>query len=143
MKTYLKECILGPLFKLIEASFELLIPLVVAQIVDVGIRKGDTAYIIKMCAVMVVLGFVGLLCAVTAQYFAAKAAVGFSAKLRESLMRKLTKLSCGQMDALGTATMVTRLTSDTNQVQNGVNLTLRLLLRSPFVVFGYLVATVL
>lgn len=139
MKGYGKECVLGPLFKLLEAAFELLIPLVVAQIVDVGISDGNESYIIKMCLVMVLLGVVGLASAVTAQYFAAKAAVGFAGRLREALMGKLLKLNCEQIDTLGTSTMVTRMTSDINQVQNGVNLTLRLLLRSPFVVFGAMV----
>ena len=131
-----KECALGPLFKLLEASFELLIPLVVAGIVDKGIGNGDGTYVIKMCAVMVMLGIVGLACAITAQYFAAKAAVGFAGRLRHAVMKHLLSLSYTQMDTLGASTMITRMTSDINQVQNGVNLTLRLLLRSPFVVFG-------
>lgn len=139
MRGYIKECVLGPLFKLLEASFELMIPLVVAQIVDVGIANNDAGYIVKMCLIMVGLGIVGLISAVTAQFFAAKAAVGFSARLREALMRKLLGMSYTQIDHLGTSTMVTRMTSDINQVQNGVNLTLRLLLRSPFVVFGAMV----
>lgn len=139
MKGYGKECILGPLFKLLEASFELMIPLVVARIVDVGIVAGDRGYIIKMCLVMVLLGVVGLVSAVTAQYFAAKAAVGFAVRLRQALMGKLLKLRCTQIDGLGTSAMITRMTSDVNQIQNGVNLTLRLLLRSPFVVFGAMV----
>ncbi len=139
MKGYGKESVLGPLFKLLEATFELLIPLVVAQIVDVGIAQGDRAYIIKMCLVMVLLGVVGLASAVTAQYFAAKAAVGSAARLRSALMAKLLGLSYTQIDSLGASTMITRMTSDVNQVQNGINLTLRLLLRSPFVVFGAMV----
>lgn len=139
MKGYRKECVLGPLFKLLEASFELMIPLVVARIVDVGIENGDTGYIVKMCLMMVALGIVGLISAVTAQFFAAKAAVGFAARLRSALMKKLLGLSYTQIDGLGASTMVTRMTSDVNQVQNGVNLTLRLLLRSPFVVFGAMV----
>ena len=139
MKGYGKECILGPLFKLLEASFELMIPLVVAQIVDKGISNGDTGYIVRMCLIMVLLGVVGLISAVTAQFFAAKAAVGFAARLRSALMRKLLGLSYTQIDTLGSSTMVTRMTSDVNQVQNGVNLTLRLLLRSPFVVFGAMI----
>ena len=139
MKGYGKECVLGPLFKLLEASFELMIPLVVAQIVDVGIAAGDRGHIIKMCLVMGLLGVVGLASAVTAQYFAAKAAVGFAVRLREALMGKLLKLRCTQIDGLGTSAMITRMTSDVNQIQNGVNLTLRLLLRSPFVVFGAMV----
>lgn len=131
-----KECALGPLFKLLEASFELLIPLVVAGIVDNGIGNGDGTYVIKMCIVMVALGVIGLACAITAQYFAAKAAVGFAGRLRHAVMKHLLSLSYTQMDTLGASTMITRMTSDINQVQNGVNLTLRLLLRSPFVVFG-------
>ena len=122
MRGYGSECVLGPLFKLLEASFELLIPLVVAQIVDAGI-----------------VGVVGLACAVTAQYFAARAAVGVAARLRHSLMAHLLGLSYTEIDRLGPSTMVTRMTSDINQVQNGVNLTLRLLLRSPFVVFGAMI----
>ena len=130
MKGYGKECVLSPLFKMLEASFELLIPLVVAQIVDVGILGNDRGYVVKMCLVMVLLGIIGLVCAVTAQFFAAKAAVGFSARLRSRLMEKLLCLSYTQIDDIGTSTMVTRMTSDVNQVQNAVNLTLRLLLRS-------------
>lgn len=136
LKGYEKQCILGPVFKLLEATFELLVPLVVAQIVDKGIRNGDTGYVIKMCLVMVALGIVGLAMAVCAQYFSAVAAVGFSTRLRHVLMEHVLHLSYNQIDQLGTSTMVTRMTSDINQVQNGVNLTLRLLLRSPFVVFG-------
>lgn len=139
MRGYGKECVLGPLFKLLEASFELMIPLVVARIVDVGIASGDRGYIIKMCLLMVLLGIVGLACAITAQYYAAKAAVGFASRLRSALMKKLLGLSYTQIDMMGTSTMITRMTSDVNQVQNGVNLTLRLLLRSPFVVFGALI----
>lgn len=139
LKGYEKECILGPMFKLLEASFELLIPLVVASIVDKGILGADTAYVVKMCLLMIVLGIVGLLMAVCAQYFSAVAAVGFSAKLRHAVMEHILGLSYSQTDALGTSTMVTRMTSDINQIQNGVNLTLRLLLRSPFVVFGAMI----
>lgn len=139
MKGFGKECALGPLFKLLEASFELMIPLVVASIVDVGIENGDQSYVVKMCLVMIALGVVGLICSVTAQYFAARAAVGFASRLRHSVMAHILGLSYSQMDTLGTSTMVTRMTSDINQVQNGVNLTLRLLLRSPFVVFGAMV----
>ena len=139
MRGYGKECILGPLFKLLEASFELLIPLVVAAIVDTGIGNSDGSYIVKMCLVMIGLGIVGLVCAVTAQYFAARAAVGFSARLRHALMEHILGLSYSQIDSLGTSTMITRMTSDINQVQSGVNLTLRLLLRSPFVVFGAMI----
>ena len=139
MRGYGKECVLGPLFKLLEATFELFIPLVVAAIVDTGIGGGDRGYIVKMCLVMIALGLIGLASAVTAQYFAARAAVGFSARLRHALMQHILTLSHSQIDTLGTSTMITRMTSDINQVQNGVNLTLRLLLRSPFVVFGAMV----
>ncbi len=139
LKGFEKECVLGPLFKLLEATFELFIPLVVAAIVDNGIGSGDKGYIVRMCLVMIALGIVGLVSAVTAQYFAAKAAVGFSARLRHALMAHILTLSYSQIDTLGTSTMITRMTSDINQVQNGVNLTLRLLLRSPFVVFGAMV----
>jgi len=133
------QCVLGPLFKLLEAVFELLIPLVVASIVDTGISSGDRGYIVKMCAIMILLGIVGLLMAVCAQYFSAVAAVGFSTRLRHVVLKHILGLSYSQFDQLGTSTMVTRMTSDINQVQNGVNLTLRLLLRSPFVVFGAMI----
>ena len=136
MKGYGKQCFLGPLFKLLEATFELLIPLIVASIVDKGIATADHGYIFKMCLVMIALGIIGLAMAVSAQYFSAVAAVGFSARLRHVVLGHILSLSAGQIDTLGTSTMVTRMTSDINQVQNGVNLTLRLLLRSPFVVFG-------
>ena len=139
MRGFEKECVLGPLFKLLEASFELFIPLVVASLVDKGIAQGNHSYAVKMCIVMIILGVVGLACAVTAQFFAAKAAVGFSSRLRHAVMQHILGLSYSQVDKLGTSTMVTRMTSDINQVQNGVNLTLRLLLRSPFVVFGAMV----
>ena len=139
MKGYEKQCVLGPLFKLLEATFELLIPLVVAAIVDKGIGSGDGGYIVKMCLVMVALGVIGLICAVTAQYFAASAAVGVSARLRKAVMGHIMGFSYTQIDEVGTSTLVTRMTSDINQVQNGVNLTLRLLLRSPFVVFGAMI----
>ena len=139
LKGYEKQCVLGPLFKLLEAAFELLVPLVVARIVDQGIGSGNTGYIVKMCLVMVALGMIGLAMAVCAQYFSAVAAVGFSARLRHVLMEHILHLSYSQFDTLGTSTMVTRMTSDINQVQNGVNLTLRLLLRSPFVVFGAMI----
>ena len=139
MRGYGKECVLGPLFKLLEASFELLIPLVVAAIVDTGIGNNDRGYVVKMCLVMVLLGFVGFGCAVTAQFFAAKAAVGFATRLRHAVLKRIMGLSYTQIDTVGTSTMITRMTSDINQVQNGVNLTLRLLLRSPFVVFGAMI----
>ena len=139
MKGYGKQCILGPLFKLLEATFELFIPLVVASIIDTGIANADSGYIVKMILVMVALGVIGLVSAVTAQYFSAVAAVGFASRLRHAVMEHILGLSYSQIDTLGTSTMVTRMTSDINQVQNGVNLTLRLLLRSPFVVFGAMI----
>ena len=139
LKGYGYACVLGPLFKLFEAMLELLIPLVVAQIVDRGITGGDTSYVTRMCAVMVALGVLGLLASVTAQYFSAAAAVGFATRLRHALLEHLLGMSYTQLNRLGTSTMITRMTSDVNQVQNGLNLTLRLLLRSPFVVFGAMV----
>ena len=139
LKDYEKECVLGPLFKLLEATFELLVPLVVARIVDKGIGSGDRGYIVKMCAVMIGLGVVGLASSVTAQYFSAVAAVGFSTRLRHTVLEHILNLSYSQADKLGASTMITRMTSDINQVQNGVNLTLRLLLRSPIVVFGSMI----
>lgn len=140
LKPYKLECVLGPLFKLLEASFELLVPLVMAAIIDVGINGGGgKGYIVKMCGVLVALGLIGMLCSFTAQFFAAKAAVGFAADLRHALFKHLQKLSFTEIDSIGTSTMITRMTSDVNQLQNGVNLTLRLLLRSPFVVLGSMV----
>ncbi len=139
LKGYGRECVLGPLFKLLEASFELIIPLVVASIIDGGILKGDRGHIAAMVAVMALLGFVGLVSAVTAQYFAAKAAIGFSSRLRHALMAHIQSLSFTEIDTLGTSTLITRMTSDVNQVQTGVNMCLRLLLRSPFVVFGAMI----
>lgn len=139
LKDYKKETILGPLFKLLEASFELLVPLVVTAIIDVGISNQDKSYIVKMCLLMVCLGIVGLISSVTAQYFAAKAAVGFSKQLRSALFAHIQGFSYSDLDTLGTSTMITRMTSDINQVQSGVNLVLRLFLRSPFVVFGAMI----
>lgn len=136
---YKKETILGPLFKLLEASFELFVPLVIAALVDTGIKNHDVTYILQMCGILILLALIGLTCAVTAQYFAAKAAVGFTSKLRYVLFEHIQKLSFSELDTVGTSTMITRLTSDLNQVQSGVNLTLRLFLRSPFVVFGAMV----
>ena len=139
MKGFRKECVLGPLFKLLEASFELLVPLVMAAVIDTGIGGRDREYIVRMCAVLVGLGIVGLACSLTAQYFAAKASVGFAARLRAALFGRIQSLSFSDMDVQGPSTLITRMTSDINQVQNGVNLTLRLLLRSPFVVLGAMV----
>ena len=139
LKDYKKESILGPLFKLLEASFELLVPLVVAAIIDKGIGSADRGYTVKMCLLLAALGVVGLVSSVTAQYFAAKAAVGFAEKVRHALFKHIQSLSYSDIDSLGTSTLVTRMTSDMNQVQYGVNMTLRLLLRSPFVVFGAMI----
>ena len=139
LKDYRKESILGPLFKLLEASFELLVPLVVAAIIDRGIGGADKGYTVKMCLLLLALGVVGLISSVTAQYFAAKAAVGFAEKVRHALFGHIQRLSYSDIDSLGTSTLVTRMTSDMNQVQYGVNMTLRLLLRSPFVVFGAMI----
>lgn len=138
-KGYGRECVLGPLFKLLEASFELIIPLIVASIIDCGIVAGDRAYVLRMVLLMAALGLVGLLASVTAQYFAAKAAIGFSTRLRHALMAHIETLSYTELDTLGASTLITRMTSDVNQVQSGVNMGLRLLLRSPFVVFGAMV----
>ena len=139
LKDYKKESILAPLFKMLEASFELLVPLVVASMIDVGIANSDTPYIVKMSLVMVALGVIGLVCSITAQYFSAKAAVGFATKLRHSLFAHVQGLSFSEVDDIGTSTLITRMTSDINQVQSGVNLVLRLFLRSPFIVLGAMV----
>ncbi len=136
LKNYKKESVTAPLFKMLEACFELLVPLVMARIVDVGIQKGDVPYIMKMCVVMVAFGLLGLACSVTAQYFAAKAATGFGTALREDLFRHINGFSYTELDTLGTSTLVTRITSDVNQTQAGINLLLRLFLRSPFIVVG-------
>ena len=139
LKDYKKETVLAPLFKMLEASFELLVPLVVAAMIDVGIADGDSPYVVKMGLIMVALGVVGLVCSITAQYFSAKAAVGFATKLRHSLFAHIQGLSFSEVDDIGTSTLITRMTSDINQVQSGVNLVLRLFLRSPFIVFGAMV----
>ena len=139
LKQYKKESILGPLFKLLEASFELFVPLVIAAIVDRGIASGDYLYIWKMGGVLFLLALIGLTCSVTAQFFAAKAATGFATKLRHTLFEHIQSLSFAEMDHIGTSTMITRMTSDINQVQSGVNLVLRLFLRSPFIVFGAMI----
>ncbi len=139
LKDYKKESILAPLFKMLEASFELIVPLVVTAIIDVGIANRDSGYILRMCLVMVALGLIGLLCSVTAQYFAAKAAVGFGSKVRHQLFAHIQTFSFSEIDQAGTATLITRMTSDINQLQSGVNMALRLFLRSPFIVFGAMV----
>ena len=139
IRGYIKETVLSPLFKLCEAALELIVPLIIALIIDNGIAKGDTGYIIRMCLLLVLLGAVGLLFSVTAQYYAAKASVGFTAGVRRALFSKIQSLSYSDLDRLGTSTMITRMTADAGKVQNGLNLTLRLLLRSPFVVFGAMI----
>lgn len=139
LKDYKLESIMGPLFKMLEASFELFVPLVMAKIIDIGIKNGDTGYILKMGGVLILLGVVGLSCSLTAQYFSARAAVGFGTELRGDLFRHINGFSYSEIDTVGTATLVTRMTSDANQVQNGVNMVLRLFLRSPFIVFGAMV----
>lgn len=139
LKDYKKESILSPLFKLLEASFELFVPLVMAAIIDTGIDNKDGGFILKMCGILILLAIVGLTCSITAQYFAAKAAVGFATKVRHALFDHIQKLSYTEMDTAGTDTMITRMTSDINQAQSGVNMVLRLFLRSPFIVFGAMI----
>lgn len=139
LKTYRKECVLGPLFKLLEASFELAVPLIVAGIVDTSIPSGNTGLIVRQALILCALAGIGFLCAVTAQYFAARAAIGFSTAVRHALMAAIQKLNYSDLDRIGTSTLVTRITSDVNQIQTGVNMGLRLLLRSPFVVFGAMI----
>lgn len=139
MRDYRREGILAPLFKLLEASLELLVPLVMAQIIDTGIANGDGGFILSRCGILAVLAAVGLVCSITAQYFAAKASVGFAAKLRSTLFKHIQSLSYSKLDTQGTGTLIARITGDINQVQSGMNLALRLLLRSPFVVFGAMI----
>lgn len=139
LKGYEKETVLAPLFKMLEALFELFVPLVMAAVIDVGIGGHDRDYVIRMCLVLIALGVIGLACSITAQYFAAKAATGFSTVLRRELFAHIQSLSYTEMDNLGTSTLITRMTSDINQVQSGVNLVLRLFLRSPFIVFGAMI----
>ena len=139
LKDYKKESVLAPLFKMLEASFELFVPLVMAAVIDVGIAQKDRPYIVKMCFVLIALGIIGLVCSITAQYFAAKAASGFATGVRHALFEHIQKFTFTEMDTLGTSTLITRMTSDINQVQSGVNLVLRLFLRSPFIVFGAMI----
>ena len=139
LKDYKKESIIGPLFKLLEATFELIVPVIMAHIIDIGIKNQDTLYIWKMGAVLVIFGILGLTCSLLAQYFAAKAAVGFGTALRHDLFWHIENLSHAEVDKAGSSTLVVRMTSDVNQVQSGVNLVLRLFLRSPFIVVGALV----
>lgn len=139
LKKYKWESILGPLFKMLEASFELFVPLVMAKLIDTGIGGGDTAYILKMAGILLLLAVIGLGCSLTAQYFAAKAAVGACTDIRNDLYSHINHLSYSELDKIGTATLITRMTSDINQVQTGVNMSLRLFLRSPFIVFGAMI----
>lgn len=139
LKGYKKESILAPLFKMLEASFELLVPLVMAAVIDKGIEGNNKSYIVSMCFIMILLGLIGFVCSITAQYFAAKAATGFARKLRYEMFSHIQKLSYSKLDTAGTATLITRMTSDVNQVQSGVNMFLRLFLRSPFIVIGAMV----
>ena len=139
LKDYKKESILAPLFKMLEASFELLVPLVMAAVIDVGIANQDKPYIVKMCFVLIALGLIGLTCSITAQYFSAKAASEFGTAVRHALFKHIQELTFTEMDTIGTSTLTTRMTSDINQVQSGVNLVLRLFLRSPFIVFGAMI----
>ena len=140
LKDYKIESVLAPLFKMLEALFELFVPIVMAKVIDIGIPAGDRNYVIRMCLIMILLGLIGLICSITAQYFSAKAACGFAAKLRHSLFEHIQSLSFTEMDTVGTSTLITRMTSDINQVQNGVNMFLRLFMRSPFIVVGAMVA---
>lgn len=139
LKDYKKESVIAPLFKMLEAIFELIVPLVVAQIIDIGIANQDTGYIFGRCGILVLLAVIGLVCAVCAQYFAAKAAVGFATQLRSALFSHIQTLSFTDIDQIGTSTLITRMTSDVNQLQSGVNMVLRLFMRSPFVVFGAMI----
>lgn len=136
IKEYTKECISGPFFKLLEACFDLAVPLVMASVIDKGIASGDRGYIFKYGGLLILLALIGLTCSITAQFFAAKAATGFAANLRYALFKHIETLSFTEIDRIGTATMITRMTSDINQLQSGVNMALRLFLRSPFIVFG-------
>lgn len=139
LKDYKKETILAPLFKMLEASFELLVPLVMAAVIDIGIARQDSPYIVKMCLVLVALGIIGLVCSITAQYFSAKAAAGFGTGVRHALFEHIQSFTFTEMDTIGSSTLITRMTSDINQAQSGVNLVLRLFLRSPFIVFGAMI----
>ncbi len=136
LKDYKKESMIGPLFKLLEACFELVVPLIMANMIDIGIRNGDTGYILRMGSILILFAVLGLSCSLTAQYFAAKASVGFGTALRHDMFRHIQSLSYAEIDRAGSSTLVTRITSDINQVQSGVNLVLRLFLRSPFIVVG-------
>ena len=136
---YKREAVLAPLFKMLEATFDLFVPLVMADIVNVGITAHDFHYILVRCGILLLLAVVGLACSLTAQYFSAKAAVGYSTSLRHALFEHIQRLGFTEMDTMGTSTLITRMTSDINQVQSGLNLFLRLFLRSPFVVVGAMI----
>ena len=136
LKGYGKESVIAPLFKMLEALFDLFVPLVMADIINTGIASGDSAYIWQRCGLLVLLGIIGLTCSITAQYFASKAAVGYATSLRHALMDHIQRLGFSEIDRLGGSTLITRMTSDINQVQSGLNLFLRLFMRSPFVVIG-------
>ena len=139
LKPYTKESVLGPFFKLLEAELELLVPLVMAAMIDRGIANSDRGFIMRMALLLVCLAAAGLVSSITAQYFAAKAAAGFGKEVKHALFAKIQSLAFSDLDNIGTSTLITRITSDSNQVQTGVNLTLRLLLRSPFIVFGAMI----
>lgn len=139
LKDYKKETVLAPLFKMLEAGFELFVPLVIAAVIDKGIAGNDIGYVLQQGMILVLLGVIGLTCSITAQYFAAKAAVGFAARMKHALFAHIQSFSFSEMDTIGTSTLITRMTSDANQVQNGVNMVLRLFLRSPFIVFGAMI----
>jgi len=136
LKNYKKESVLAPLFKMLEATFELIVPLVVASIIDNGIKNGDLNLVIRKAGTLVLLAVVGMIAAITAQYFAAKAATGFATEVRHSLFEKIQSFSFTELDNIGTSTLITRMTNDVNQAQSGVNMVLRLFLRSPFIVVG-------
>ena len=138
-KGYEKECVIAPLFKCLEAMFDLFVPLVMASIINVGLKNGSREYVLGRCGLLVLLALVGLACSLTAQFFASKAAVGYAARLRHSLFGHIQKLSFSDMDKVGTSTLITRMTSDINQLQTGINLFLRLFMRSPFIVFGSMI----
>ncbi|MGN1169771.1 MAG: ABC transporter permease, partial [Acutalibacteraceae bacterium] len=139
LKGYVKESVLAPLFKCFEACLELFVPLVVTKIIDIGIPSGDKSYIYKMGFLLLALGIAGLISSVTAQYFAAKAAIGFGTGVRNDLFRHISSFTFTEIDSAGVSTLITRLTNDVNQVQTGVNMVLRLFLRSPFIVFGAMI----
>lgn len=139
LKNYKKETVIAPLFKMLEAIFELFVPLVMAAIIDVGIENANKTYVLQMCLILVALGVIGLACSLTAQFFAAKAATGFATELRHDLFAHIQNFTYSKLDTIGTSTLITRMTSDVNQVQSGVNMVLRLFLRSPFIVFGSMI----